>query len=567
MAQSFTIVSTRLPAGDTPVCGVTLEPYVLIRKADTNSTVAADDSPEEGASDARYLLKSRWYRSVTSRGGAVCWIHPDNSAIIQCILCLRTKCDVRKSYHCSSECLKQHWHMHKEMHEQSRQNGGESNGYDYSFKNSTYSNGGESWVEVGKSRLYTPTADDVGSILKYECVALDTALPYQEVGKTFSVLTSRVKPAPLPPKRAMVALPGAKRNSQAPTFTLLTYNLLADLYATGDMFSRCQPHTMSWQYRKQNLLKELLNYKADILCLQEVQSNHFQDFLAPELQKHGYTAIYKKKTTEIYTGSSFSIDGCATFFKRDRFSLVKKYEVEFNKAAMSLSDAIAPDQKKAALNRLLKDNVALIAVLEALDPAHPETQGSGRRQLICVANTHIHANPELNDVKLWQVHTLLKGLEKIAASADIPMLVAGDFNSIPGSAAHSLLVKRMVEANHPELSNDPLGILRPASKLQHQLPLASACAALAAAPDSDPAIRKQKQRLDPKWQEPKFTNQTKDFKGTLDYILYTTDSLVPVGLLELPEEGEVKKPNGGVPNETWSSDHIALMAELQFKNH
>ncbi len=30
-----------------------------------------------------------------------------------------------------------------------------------------------------------------------------------------------------------------------------------------------------------------------------------------------------------------------------------------------------------------------------------------------------------------QVHTLLKGLEKIAASADIPMLVAGDFNSVP----------------------------------------------------------------------------------------------------------------------------------------
>lgn len=32
----------------------------------------------------------------------------------------------------------------------------------------------------------------------------------------------------------------------------------------------------------------------------------------------------------------------------------------------------------------------------------------------------------------YQVHTLLKGLEKIAASADIPMLVCGDFNSIPG---------------------------------------------------------------------------------------------------------------------------------------
>jgi hypothetical protein len=62
----------------------------------------------------------------------------------------------------------------------------------------------------------------------------------------------------------------------------------------------------------------------------------------------------------------------------------------------------------------LQDNVALIAVLEALEPSGPEAAGRSR-QLICVANTHIHANPELNDVKLWQVHTLLKGLEKIAA--------------------------------------------------------------------------------------------------------------------------------------------------------
>jgi CCR4-NOT transcription complex subunit 6 len=52
----------------------------------------------------------------------------------------------------------------------------------------------------------------------------------------------------------------------------------------------------------------------------------------------------------------------------------------------------------------IQDNVALIAVLEALEA--PQAEGSGsssRRPLICIANTHIHANPELNDVKLWQV--------------------------------------------------------------------------------------------------------------------------------------------------------------------
>lgn len=61
--------------------------------------------------------------------------------------------------------------------------------------------------------------------------------------------------------------------------------------------------------------------------MQEVQSNHFDNFLSPELQKAGYTAIYKRKTTELYTGDSYAIDGCATFFKRDKFALVKKYEV------------------------------------------------------------------------------------------------------------------------------------------------------------------------------------------------------------------------------------------------
>ena len=34
-----------------------------------------------------------------------------------------------------------------------------------------------------------------------------------------------------------------------------------------------------------------------------------------------------------------------------------------------------------------------------------------KRQLICVANTHIHANPELNDVKLWQVISLALRME------------------------------------------------------------------------------------------------------------------------------------------------------------
>lgn len=39
----------------------------------------------------------------------------------------------------------------------------------------------------------------------------------------------------------------------------------------------------------------------------QVQSDHYTDFWAPELQKAGYVAIYKKKTTEIFTDNKWVV--------------------------------------------------------------------------------------------------------------------------------------------------------------------------------------------------------------------------------------------------------------------
>jgi CCR4-NOT transcription complex subunit 6 len=106
----------------------------------------------------------------------------------------------------------------------------------------------------------------------------------------------------------------------------------------------------------------------------------------------------------------YAMDGCATFYRRDRFSLVKKYEVEFNKAAQSFIESI-PNQavRKRNEHRLMKPNVALILVLEGCDANSRDVNSRNAhvegiaRSLVCVANTHIHANQELSDVKLWQV--------------------------------------------------------------------------------------------------------------------------------------------------------------------
>jgi mRNA deadenylase 3'-5' endonuclease subunit Ccr4 len=111
----------------------------------------------------------------------------------------------------------------------------------------------------------------------------------------------------------------------------------------------------------------------------------------------------------LMTGGRYAMDGCATFYRRTRFSLVKKYEVEFNKAAQSFVESI-PNQMEKRKNehRLMKPNVALIVVLEGLEPvSHCQQPNASNRSLVCVANTHIHANQDLPDVKLWQVCSFL----------------------------------------------------------------------------------------------------------------------------------------------------------------
>ncbi|MBA0615642.1 hypothetical protein Godav_015763 [Gossypium davidsonii] len=521
----LSVLRVHLPS-DIPIVGCELTPYLLLRRPD--KTVTTDDVPESAPLDGHFL-RYKWYRIQSDRKVAVCSVHPSEQATLQCLGCVKAKIPVAKSYHCSPKCFSDAWQHHRVLHDHAassvNENGNEEEEIFGRFNSTgsgvvnatltgsassasltngstslypaavTQRSGGETWFEVGRSKTYTPSADDIGHVL-------------------------------------------------------------------NELYSYCPSWALSWPYRRQNLLREIVGYRADIVCLQEVQNDHFEEFFAPELDKHGYQALYKRKTNEVYGGNIHTIDGCATFFRRDRFSHVKKYEVEFNKAAQSLTEvAVQTTQKKAALNRLVKDNVALIVVLEAKF-SNQGADNPGKRQLLCVANTHVNVPPELKDVKIWQVHTLLKGLEKIAASADIPMLVCGDFNSVPGSAPHLLLAMGKVDPLHPELLVDPLAILRPHSKLTHQLPLVSAYSPFARGVGL--GLEHQRRKMDITTNEPLFTNCTRDFIGTLDYIFYTADSLTVEALLELLDEDSLRKDTA-LPSSEWSSDHIALLAEFRFQ--
>ncbi|KAE8645782.1 hypothetical protein Csa_017169 [Cucumis sativus] len=571
----LSVVRVHLPS-DIPIVGCELTPYVLHRRPDKN--ISTDDVSESAPLDGQFL-RYRWYRLQSDKKIAVCSVHPSEAATLQCLGCVKAKIPAFKSYHCTTKCFSDSWQHHRVLHDRAasamNENGNEEEELFGRYNNNNNNNnsaavtqktGVETWLEVGRYKSYTPTAEDIGQVLKFECAVVDveTMLP---VASPLTVLTSRVIPAPSPSPRRVIPVNGVDvmgkldldgRVSSSGTFTVLSYNILADVYATNETFSYCPSWALSWPYRRQNLLREIVGYRADIICLQEVQSDHFVEFFAPELDKHGYQALYKRKTNEIYNGNIQTIDGCATFFRRDRFAHVKKYEVEFNKAAQSLTDpaTILTVQKRNALNRLIKDDVALIVVLESKFST-PTVDNPGKRQL---ANTHINGNQELKDVKLWQVHTLLKGLEKIAVSADIPMLVCGDFNSVPGSAPHHLLARGSVNVSKPALKLSSL-LFYIGTMISPQVSAYSSFAIKGVGIGLD----KQRKRLDPTTNEPLFTNCTRDFIGTLDYIFYTADTLTVESLLELLDEESLRKDTA-LPSPVWSSDHIALLAEFRCKS-
>ena len=254
------------------------------------------------------------YRVQNDRKIAVCSVHPTEQATLQCLGCLKTKVSVANSYHCSPRCFSDAWQHHRVLHERAlsalNENGNEeeelygrfgssgsgivnagissstsgalNNGSTPLYPASIQERGGgETWFEVGRSRMYTPTADDIGHVLKFECVPIDaeTRIP---VGAPSTFLTSRVIPAPSPTPRRMIPVNGLDvhghlepdgRTAASGTFTVLSYNILSDAYATSETYSYCPSWALSWTYRRQNLLREIIGYHADILCLQEVCCN------------------------------------------------------------------------------------------------------------------------------------------------------------------------------------------------------------------------------------------------------------------------------------------------------
>ncbi|KAI9201091.1 hypothetical protein LWI28_017927 [Acer negundo] len=381
---------------DTPVVGCAVKPNVRVRV-------------EGSFFQPPHSLCCTWYREQVK-----CSVHHSVLASLQCISCEKLKMPFKKSYHCSPECFVAAWKEHLARHRIMTETINSTAISDHQETKILRSCGSwfdlgsamvvkGDWVKVGSSETYEPSEDDTGFRLRLESLAVNrsTGTPMSPINivETNPVITF---PPRLP--RCMIQLEKFRTicPSSDVTFNVLSYNILADMYASisAEMQSYCPTWALAWDYRRKNLLSEIIEYNADIICLQEVQSDHFEYFFEPELTKLGYSVMFKAKKKGVYTEKGEIFEGCATFYRHLLFKEVIRYELEFANTALPLVDALGPEQKTEACIRLIKDNVAIVVVLEAIENGCSD---DGFQTRICVANTHLHANPKHPDVKLCQV--------------------------------------------------------------------------------------------------------------------------------------------------------------------
>jgi len=272
------------------------------------------------------------------------------------------------------------------------------------------------------------------------------------------------------------------------------------------------------------------------------------------MEAAGYGAIYKTKTREAM-GATGKVDGCAIFWRKSRIQTIKMSNLELNEAAnMGYQREVASldrlmmqrmfpqedyeacrAQLDHALKRVTRDNVAQVVVFQvthspALEPLPAPVQ-------FVAVNTHLFWDPAFDDVKLWQASVLLHQVQLACADPQgghrpsPPLLLFGDFNSEPASNVYKLLTKnsptRPADFSPGDLASiEKSGVLKILPQgsahgaLDHRLPLTSLFAAVTGG-------------------EPAFTNLTRDYVGTLDYVWASHGTVRPLAALAIPSADEL----------------------------
>ncbi len=314
--------------------------------------------------------------------------------------------------------------------------------------------------------------------------------------------------------RGRAWLPSEAPRDDPAALRVVTYNVLAQCYTRSTWFPWSPSAALKWKARSDALLRDVADVSADLLLLQEVDD--YEAFWRPQLAARGYESAWKRRTGV----TAAKKDGVALAWRPGALRLEASEEVEHNDLAAGLPlVADAPARADGgdvgqldARTRLTRDCVGLLALFVHI--------ATGTR--VVVATTHIYWDPALADVKDAQTAHLLRRAAAFRAARypDAHLLVGGDFNSVPGSASHVLLLN--------------------ASGAHSLPPLRSVFG------DTEPPL----------------TNHTPTFTATIDYLVHSPGVRVRA-VLHPPPRAAL---GTGLPDALRPSDHLPLVADVCFSH-
>uniref|UniRef100_K1R0V0 Glucose-repressible alcohol dehydrogenase transcriptional effector n=1 Tax=Magallana gigas TaxID=29159 RepID=K1R0V0_MAGGI len=282
------------------------------------------------------------------------------------------------------------------------------------------------------------------------------------------IAMSKEKAPPSFAKRKEVSTSDIDDVTPERTFSLMSYNVLADCHIQPTTYPYRDPAHLHIDTRHKSLLEELRYSNCDVICLQEVGPRYYQDTLNPEMQKLGYDGVYSKRTFDK------NDEGCATFYNTSKFTLKDNVAYRLGEIAFKL---LSDDQEETNhFSRYIdRCDVALLSLLEHVT--------SGRTVVVC--NTHlVWESAHISDVRCIQAFCCLVAIREFQrkhTGSNITIL-CGDFNTEPCEAAYELIVSgNIVDENK--------------KKIQAENHI--------------------------KGDEPRITNLDADFCCCLDYIFYT----------------------------------------------
>ncbi|XP_023024064.1 NADP/NADPH phosphatase nocturnin isoform X2 [Leptinotarsa decemlineata] len=282
---------------------------------------------------------------------------------------------------------------------------------------------------------------------------------------------------------------------------IMQWNILSQaLGQMNDNFAKCPDEALEWNSRRYLIVEELVEYCPDIICLQEV--DHF-NFLSHVLQTQGYTGMFFPKPDSpcIYINGNNGPDGCAIFYRKDKFDLLKA------------------ETHILEIWKVQSNQVALLMILKMKETG----------QDICVTTTHLKARNGalLSTLRNEQGKDLLSFVQNECKGR--PLILCGDFNAEPNEPIYQTI-------------------------LENPLNLGSAYA------DCDPNTTLSSAQREPSYTTWKIRGEG-EVCHTIDYIFYSKSSLELEAVLDFPSGEEIGEHR--VPSFSYPSDHFSLICDFK----